>query len=106
MARTETPLVRNFLEIKVLKQDVDYDIHKYTTTSSAEAYRFYIQGVNLFSGDNYSFLDTRGWGLYKQGRLEEALKVLNDSWDLRPLYDHEGYQHIQEVEQALASQNK
>jgi class 3 adenylate cyclase/tetratricopeptide (TPR) repeat protein len=56
--------------------------------------------------DNWYYLDTKGWGLYKQGRHEEALKVLKDSWNLRPYYKHEGYQHIQEVEQALASQNE
>ena len=55
--------------------------------------------------DNWYYLDTRGWGLYKQGRYEEALKVLKDAWPLRPFYTHEGYQHIQEVEKALASQN-
>jgi tetratricopeptide (TPR) repeat protein len=55
--------------------------------------------------DNWYYLDTKGWGLYKLGRYEEAMKVLNDSWDLRPVYDHEGYQHIQEVEKALANQN-
>jgi tetratricopeptide (TPR) repeat protein len=56
--------------------------------------------------DNWYYLDTKGWGLYKQGRYEEALKLLNDSWDLRPSYKHEGYQHIQEVEKTLASQNE
>ena len=49
-------------------------------------------------------LDTKGWGLFKQGRYEEALDVLKDAWELRPLYDHEGYWHIQEVEQAIANQ--
>ena len=55
--------------------------------------------------DNWYYLDTRGWGLYKQGRYEEALKVLTDAWDLRPIYDHDGYLHIQEVEKAVAGQN-
>ncbi len=55
--------------------------------------------------DNWYYLDTKGWGLYKQGRYEEALKVLTDAWELRPRYKHEGYQHIQEVKKALASQN-
>ncbi len=50
-------------------------------------------------------LDSKGWGLYKLGRIEEALKLLKDSWDLRPAYVHEGYLHIQEVEQALAKKN-
>jgi len=56
--------------------------------------------------DDWNYLDTKGWGLYKLGSYEEALKVLKDAWDLRPVYDHEGYRHIQEVEQALASQNQ
>jgi tetratricopeptide (TPR) repeat protein len=69
------------------------------------------EGVNLIqksleiSPDNWYSLDTKGWGLYKQGRYAEALKVLTDAWDLRPSYYHEGYQHIEEVKKALASQN-
>ena len=55
--------------------------------------------------DDWNYLDTKGWGYYKQGRYEEALKVLKDAWELRPIYDHEGYQHIQKCEQALADQN-
>lgn len=55
--------------------------------------------------DDWNYLDTKGWGYYKQGRYEEALKVLKDAWELRPVYDHEGYQHIQKCEQALADQN-
>ena len=55
--------------------------------------------------DNWYYLDTKGWGLYKQGKIEEALKLLQDAWDIRPVYDHEGYQHIQDVEKARASQN-
>jgi len=47
-------------------------------------------------------LDAKGWGLYKQGKHEEALKLLKDSWELKPAYSHTGYLHIQEVEQALA----
>ena len=64
-----------------------------------------IQKALELSPDNWYYLDTKGWGLYKQGMYEEALKVLKDAWDLRPYYDLEGYQHIQEVEKALASQN-
>ncbi|MCK5280798.1 MAG: tetratricopeptide repeat protein, partial [Cyclobacteriaceae bacterium] len=59
------------------------------------------KGVEIRQDDWYS-LDTKGWGLYKQGKYEEALKVLTEAWDLRPAYDHEGYQHILEVEEALA----
>ena len=65
-----------------------------------------IQKALELKPDNWYYLDTKGWGLYKQGRYEEALKVFKDSWDLRPAYDYEGFLHIQEVEQALANQNK
>ena len=54
--------------------------------------------------EHWGSLDTKGWGLYKLGQHEEALKLLKDSWDLRPAYDHTGYLHIQEIEQALAKQ--
>ena len=56
--------------------------------------------------DNYYFSHTRGLGLYKQGKLEEALELLKKSWEARPIYYHEHYLLIQEVEQALANQNK
>lgn len=49
-------------------------------------------------------LDAKGWGLYKLGKHDEALKLLKDSWDLKPAYSHTGYLHIQEVEKAVANQ--
>ena len=52
-----------------------------------------------------SIYHTKGWGLHKQDKNREALKHLNKAWELRPLYDHDHFLHIQEVEQALASQN-
>ena len=64
-----------------------------------------IQNALELRPDNWYYLDTKGWGLYKQGKVEEALKILNDSWNLRPSYRHRGYQHIQEVKKALSSQN-
>jgi len=50
-------------------------------------------------------LDAKGWALYKQGKYEEALTLLKDSWDLKPAYSHTGYMHIQEAEKALSAQN-
>ena len=35
------------------------------------------------SPDNYNYLDTKGWGLYKQGKYQEAFDILQKSWDLR-----------------------
>ena len=53
---------------------------------------------------NYTFLDAKGWGLFKLGKYEEALKLLEKSDSLKPLYNHELYLHIQEVKKALANQ--
>ncbi|MCK4345059.1 MAG: hypothetical protein KAX05_07210, partial [Bacteroidales bacterium] len=40
-------LIKNYLEIKVMKQDIDYDVNTWAKTSSPKAYRYYIQGMNL-----------------------------------------------------------
>jgi tetratricopeptide (TPR) repeat protein len=59
--------------------------------------------------DKYSrffYLDTKGWGLYKQGKNKEALKLLEQNWDLKPIYNYEIYLHLEEVTKAIASQKK
>ena len=64
-----------------------------------------IEKALVLSPEDWYALDTKGWGLYKQGKYNEALQVLNYAWELRPVYDHEGYQHIEEIKKTLASQN-
>ena len=55
--------------------------------------------------DRYDYLHTRGWGLYKQGKIEEALETLQKSWDAMPWnYDHDIYLHIEEVKKAVSNQ--
>jgi tetratricopeptide (TPR) repeat protein len=54
--------------------------------------------------DNYRFLDTKGWGLYKEGKYREALDLIKRSWDLRPVYDYSIYTHLQEAEKAVSGQ--
>ncbi len=56
------------------------------------------------SPDNPGYLDTQGWGYYKQDKCEEALEVLEYAWDLTPYYNHGIHTHIEEVEAALAEQ--
>jgi tetratricopeptide (TPR) repeat protein len=51
---------------------------------------------------NYSYLDTKGWGLYKQGKYNEALAILEKSWELKPVYDHELFLHLEEARKAVA----
>jgi tetratricopeptide (TPR) repeat protein len=55
--------------------------------------------------DNYNYLHTKGWGLYKQGKYQEALDILQKSWDLRrekAVYNHEAYLHLEAAKKAVA----
>jgi tetratricopeptide (TPR) repeat protein len=48
--------------------------------------------------DNYGSLHGKGWGLYKQGKYQEAKDVLQRSWDLRlknAIYYHEAFLHLE-----------
>jgi len=56
------------------------------------------------SPDNYNYLHTKGWGLYKQGKYKEALGFLEKSWKIKPVYNHALNLHLEEVKKALASQ--
>ena len=56
--------------------------------------------------DNYNYLDTKGWGLYKQGKYKESLEIIQKSWDIRrdkSVYDHEAYLHLEAAKKAVAS---
>jgi|GEM_PF-3026739 len=44
----------------------------------------------------------KGWGLYKQGRYEEALALLERSWELRPYYSRDHFQHLEAARKAVA----
>jgi TolB-like protein/tetratricopeptide (TPR) repeat protein len=54
----------------------------------------------------YNYLNTKGWGLYKQGRYEEAMKLLEKSWELKPIYDHEVFLHLEAAKKAVEGQKK
>jgi tetratricopeptide (TPR) repeat protein len=58
--------------------------------------------------DDYSLLDSKGWGLYKKGKFQEALGLLLRSWDLRiknSIYNHASSLRLEEVKKAAAAQN-
>jgi len=58
------------------------------------------------SPDNFSYLHTKGWGLYKQVKYQEALELIEKSWDSTP-YKMDSmsiYFHLQEAKKAVASQ--
>jgi tetratricopeptide (TPR) repeat protein len=57
--------------------------------------------------DNYSYLDCKGWGLYKKGKYPEAVEMLQKSWDLRrakAVYNHDAFLHLEAAKKAVASQ--
>ena len=59
------------------------------------------------SPDNYEYLDTKGWGLYKQGKYQEAYDILQKSWDLRrenAIYGHGAFLHLEAAKKAVADQ--
>ena len=59
--------------------------------------------------DFYVYLDTKGWGLYKQGKYREALDTLQKSWDLRRQnaeYFHEAFLHLEAAKKAVEGLNK
>jgi Flp pilus assembly protein TadD len=57
---------------------------------------------------NYEFLDSLGWGYYKQGRLEEARKMLRKSLALnqKSASTPSRRAHLKEIEEALRRQEK
>jgi len=60
--------------------------------------------------ENYNYMDTKGWGLYKQGKYSEALEILNKSWDLRmkeTMFNETAmlpYFHLEAAKKAVAAQ--
>jgi Tfp pilus assembly protein PilF len=71
------------------------------------------QGMELvdmalkLSPDNYESLHVKGWGLYKQDKYQEALELLQKSWNLRmknAVYYHEAYLHLEAAKKAVANQ--
>jgi tetratricopeptide (TPR) repeat protein len=71
------------------------------------------EGLNLVSQalkiepDNFNFLHTKGWGLYKQGKYRESLVTLQKSWDLRRRYaeyDYTSFLHLEAARKAVAGQ--
>jgi tetratricopeptide (TPR) repeat protein len=54
--------------------------------------------------DNFVYLDCKGWGLYKQGKIKEAYELIEKAWNLKPVYTHRMYLHLQEVKKAVAGQ--
>jgi len=57
------------------------------------------------SPENYNYLHSKGWGLFKQGKYKEALDILQKSWDIRrekAIYDQEAFLHLEAAKKAVA----
>ena len=50
--------------------------------------------------DYYNYSDTKGWGLFKQGKFKEALDVLQKTWDEAPFKLYLIRSHLEEVKKA------
>ena len=64
-----------------------------------------VEKVLLLNPEDYNSLHTKGWGLYKQGKFNEALEIIKKSWDLRrekAVYDHEAFLHLEAAKKAVA----
>jgi tetratricopeptide (TPR) repeat protein len=57
--------------------------------------------------DNYDLLHAKGWGLYKAGKYQDALEILQKSWDMRmknAIYQHDAFLHLEAAKKAVANQ--
>ena len=54
--------------------------------------------------DYYNYLHTKGWGLYLQGKYQEALAVLQKTWDETPFKLYGIKSHLEDVKKAIATQ--
>jgi tetratricopeptide (TPR) repeat protein len=64
----------------------------------------YIDKALKLSPDVATYLDTKGWGLLKQGKSKEALENLNKSWDLTIGSNGTIYFHLESARKTLAGQ--
>jgi len=51
--------------------------------------------------ENPMYLATKGWGLFKQGHIGEALQILKTAKDLNPIFDRRIYDYLQRIEETL-----
>ena len=89
----ENPLINNILAYFLIDKDRNIN----------EGMELIEKALKL-SPENYNYLHTEGWGLYKQGKYQEALELLQKSWDLRPIYRHRIFLHLEAAKKAVANQ--
>jgi AraC-like DNA-binding protein/tetratricopeptide (TPR) repeat protein len=81
-------------------RDLAYFLIKYDRDIN-EAMELVDKALKL-NPDEYIALECKGWGLYKQGRYQEALELLQKSWNLRLSYRHSLFLHLEAAKKAVA----
>jgi AraC-like DNA-binding protein/TolB-like protein/tetratricopeptide (TPR) repeat protein len=56
--------------------------------------------------DYYNYLDTKGYGLYKQGKNKEALAILQKAWNETPFKVYSLKSHLEQVQKTIVTQVK
>ena len=54
--------------------------------------------------DDEFVLQLKGWGLYKQGKYEEALQLLEQMWGKSKGFNFDLYTHLEAAKKAAADQ--
>jgi tetratricopeptide (TPR) repeat protein len=54
--------------------------------------------------NSLSLFHRKGWGLYKQGKYNEALELPEKADSLKPIYNHSLYLHLEAAIKAVAGQ--
>jgi hypothetical protein len=52
--------------------------------------------------DYYRYLNKKGWAIYKQGKNQEALEILQRAWDEAPFKEFIIKSRLEEVKKAVA----
>jgi tetratricopeptide (TPR) repeat protein len=86
----ENPIMLNYLSSFLIDKD----------RSINEGLELVDKALTL-SPDDYNYLNTKGWGLYKLGKYKEALDLLEKAWNLKPIYNHEIYLHLEAARKAI-----
>jgi tetratricopeptide (TPR) repeat protein len=60
-----------------------------------------IQKSHKIDPNNFDTIDKLGWGLYKQGKIEQALQYLEQAEDLAPKFEHDINKHLKTVRAAM-----
>ena len=63
-----------------------------------------IQQILVKIPDNIWVLDLKGWGLYKQGKYEEAVQLLEQMWKRSEEFYFDQYTHLEAAKKAVDNQ--